>query len=235
MNNTNTNMKYLVSITSLTEGFDRYRESCYKLGEKIISLSVVFDRTETSLDFYNIKIDSSYPGNLSRFCFFPMGLDDDDMVIFTDSSDVIFQYKLPRLKKSIYVSPEYEFWGEDNWWKQHLDRFDFHELDGTPIYCMGTWAMPFRKVKELLQFIDKNKYRFDGWEMSDQILFNWWLLSQKSEVHPTLMTSLYNSYGKGYTKKEGNYFVNQDGKPYSIVHANGNTKDLLVKKIENEN
>jgi hypothetical protein len=229
---------YLISLTSEVEGLkENYINTLKNLEDSVEPIMVLFGDLvlEGEQCLYLDKVDvrhyhgTLYPGNLSRFGYFPIDLE-DRMCIFTDSSDVIFQKPIPELEDKIYVSPEYDTWGKNNWWKQHLERFKFNNLEGEPIYCMGTWAMPFKKVIELLMFMDKNKSRFDGWEMSDQILFNWWLMNEEFEVHPTLFASLYDGYDKNHVLKTDKGFVNTKDELFCITHANGNKKELLIKE-----
>jgi len=207
---------YLVALTSDVEGLkENYLDSISNLGDSVEQKMVKFDK---------------YPNNLRRFDSFPE-FNDDDMVIFTDTSDVIFQKPIPKLENKIYVSPEMDTWGANNWWKPYLDKFAFKELDGTPIYCMGTWAMPYSEVKDLLKFIREHEYRFDHAFFSDQILFNWWLLDKTISIEPTLFGTLYSSYSKGIIKLDhGIFYDDQDG-VISIIHANGNNKQLLKGEI----
>lgn len=223
---------YLISITSDCNGVkENYLDTIHKIKESAEPIMVSFLPQPPQVKFKTLPVGIPYPGNLSRFDYFPKGFQNDDMIIFTDASDVQFQCTIPKLNiNSVYVGAEYDFWGKENWWKQHLNRFEFNVLNGEPIFCMGTWAMSYKNVKELLQFIRDNKGRFDNWEQSDQILFNWWLQTKDYEIHPILMTNLYNAYETKNVIKTDKGFVNKEGKLYSIVHANGNTKELLVNK-----
>lgn len=179
------------------------------------------------------RIDEAYPGNLLRFKDFPMDLDPERMVIFTDVGDVTFQHPIPKLEKGIYVCPEYDIWGKDNWWKDHLEAFDFHNLDGESIYNMGTWAMPTKKVYEMINFLEKNAHLFGHWQACDQPLFNLWLQNQEFTTHPSLMTCLYDGLNYGSVRREkksilGTSYLNREGYLFSIVHKNGGTKELWI-------
>lgn len=223
---------YLISITSDCPGVkENYLSTIYKIKQSAKPIMVTFIPQPPQVRFKTLPVGTPYPGNLSRFKYFPSGFKNKDMIVFTDASDVQFQCPIPKLDTNmVYVGAEYDFWGKENWWKQHLDRFEFNVLDKEPIFCMGTWAMSYKNVKELLQFIKDNKERFNNWEQSDQILFNWWLQTKDYQIHPSLMVNLYNAYQTNHVFKTDLGFVNKEKKLYSIVHANGNTKDLLVYK-----
>jgi hypothetical protein len=208
---------YLLSLASYVPGVEDYITSLPKLGNDV--------------EWKNVEI-KDYPGNLYRFNFFPKDLDPYRMVIFTDTSDVIFQCPLPKLKKRIYVCPEDAKFDEHSWWNAFFQKYDFHELDGEPIYNMGGWAMPVHKALELFDFMRENVHIFAFDQCSDQPLFNMWLKTQKFEVHPTLMSCLFDNYDKGNIKRVEKGWVNKSYDLYSIVHANGNRKYLLTQPYE---
>jgi len=224
---------YLVSLTSNVPGVkENYLDSISNLDDSVIPVMVSFKPyfKAKTIDFKVIKTGKAYPNNLKRFDYFPE-FEDDNMIIFTDTSDVIFQKPIPKLESKIYVSPELDTWGANNWWKFHLNKYNFKDLDGKPIFCMGTWAMPYSEVKSLLKFIKNNAHVFDDAFFSDQILFNWWLLGKKFEVHPTLFGTLYSSYSKGIIKLDHGIFYDNDDGVISIIHVNGNNKQLLKGEI----
>lgn len=205
---------YLLSLASYTPGCDNYIFTLPKL--------------ENSVEWINVDF-KEYPGNLFRFNHIPFDrLDDKRMMVFTDTGDVIFQKPIPELEAKIYVTPERANFDRTSWFNQLFERNDYHELDGTPIYNMGTWAMPVYKVKEMLNYIFSMSHTFKDEGGCDQPLFNMWLRTQKFEEHPELMVCLFNNFETGDVVKENGIFLNKVGKPYSIVHANGNKKDLLI-------
>jgi hypothetical protein len=228
---------YLVSIASLYEcaSLDKYIESLENIAPSIDNfISVEFPQYIS--DVYplaryietivvRIKNESKYPGNLFRFAFFPMGLDKDDFCIFTDTHDVFFQKELPELDKTkIYVAPEHLKWNESDFWMPILNQYGCRELDGFPIYCMGSWAMPISEVNDLLEFMIKNSARFNYANFSDQILFNLWLKNKKFEIHPTLFATIFNGYNLGKISIKDKKVLSDKGEEFSIVHFNGNTK-----------
>lgn len=230
------NKPYLVGIASNHDGVKRYLSSIHEVARDVesilISYSPQIDANDAGYVDQIRRIEEPYPGNLYRFKDFPRDLDPKRMVIFTDVGDVWFQGRLPELEHKIYVCPEYDFFGKDNWFKPHLEAFNFHYLDGEPIYNMGTWAMPVAKAYELMAFLENNSHFFGHWSACDQPLYNWWLQRQEFTTHPTLMTCLYDSLNTGFTTKSeaflGHYYYfNPEGKAFSIVHANGNTKEKL--------
>lgn len=228
------NKPYLVGIASNHDGVERYLASIPNVARSVESILVSYspqiDANKASYVDQIRRINEPWPGNLYRFKDFPMDLDPERMVIFTDVGDVWFQDNVPELKKDIYVCPEYDFFGKENWFKQHLEAFNFHYLDGEPIYNMGTWAMPVKKAYELIKFLEENSHYFGHWSACDQPLYNWWLQRQEFTTHPRLMTCLYGGLGTGHvTKSEAflgkYYYHNEEGQPFAIVHANGSTKE----------
>ena len=220
---------FLISLTSDVDGVkSNYLDSVHKLGDSVEPIMVAFQPQPPQVNFQVIPVGYPYPGNLGRFKYFPQGFDDNDTIVFTDTSDVIFQCPLPEIShQKIYVSDEYDLWGVDNWWKSKLDDYDFHELDGKPIYCMGTWAMPYFYVKDLLKFMKDHQFRFDSADWSDQLMFNWWLKGQNFYINSELFCSLYDGFGKGVIKKKDGVFCDFFGKPISVVHGNGDSKIYL--------
>ena len=201
---------FLVSIFSYTAGVRDYLNTLFKLGDSAIVKMVCQD---------------VYAGNRDRWLHFPTDFKDDDMIIFTDSGDVIFQTPLPNLEQKIYACPEFDTWGLPNYWLARTTALNFHELDGEAMFNCGTWVMPYKKVKELLVFYNEHLNEFPP-DIGDTLIFDWWLKTQEYEIHPTLMTCLYNSVATKNTIKTDRGWVNPKGELFSIVHANGNSKEL---------
>lgn len=227
---------YLVSLTSYVYGLkENYERTLFKLKDSVIPIQVGFSPYPYgNKNIKQLTVCEAYPGNLSRFNYFPKGFEDDDMIIFTDTSDVIFQCPMPKLDKNvIYVAPEFTTWNsEGNYWNQYLDFYDCHELDGLMVFCMGCWAMSYKKVKDLLQFMESHKAKFGEWEQCDQILFNLWLKQYPSVIEHELFPQLYDGYFKGKVVKKNGKFYDSLGFLLPIVHANGQEilKSLLVQK-----
>lgn len=222
------NKPYLITIASNHGNVKRYLDTLANVSKQVESILVSYNPQIPIEQCGNvdkvIRIDEPYPGNLYRFKDFPRDLDPERMVIFTDMSDVWFQTELPDFENDIYVCPEYDFWGKENWWKKHLDAFNFHYLDGEPIYNMGTWAMPVKKAYELMKFLEDRSILFGHWQASDQPLFNLWLQYQEFVVHENLMCCLYT--GKS-VRTDGKYFWDKTTEKWiSIIHANGNSKEI---------
>lgn len=188
------NKPYLISLTSYIHGLkENYERTLFKLKGSVIPIQVGFSPyPEIHKDIKALTICGAYPGNVSRFDYFPKGFKDDDMIIFTDSADVIFQCPIPKLDKEfIYIAPEFTNWNsEGNYWNQFLDKYNCHELDGKPIFCMGVWAMSYKKVKDLLQYIKLNRYRFGEWNKQTKLclIFGW------INIHHLLITNYFLLY-----------------------------------------
>lgn len=229
---------YLISITSDCEGVkENYLDTVDKVGDSAEIIMVSFRPYPIeNKKVRQIQIDGTYPNNLRRFDYFPTGFEDDDMIIFTDASDVIFQCEIPKLDpKIIYLASENELWGGNNWWTDKLKEFNFTELDKSTIFNMGCWAMSYSNVKLLLGFIKENKGRFKDWCASDQVLFNWWLrnaygrIETRSPFSP--LVCLYNGFDQGKYHKENGKFYDEFNTLIPIVHGNGGIhKGLLIYK-----
>ncbi len=227
---------YLLSLASYTPGVERYVRSLPRLEDGVEWVNVVFNPifapdesiTDCLSHFETIETGQPYPGNLNRFNYLPR-LDPERLWLFTDTADVVFQAPIPELQDRIYVCPEHDTWGADNWWKGVLEPFPqiATELAGLPIYNMGTWAMKGSRALEMIRFVLGNADRLNHANWCDQPLYNLWLKDQEVTVHPALMACLYDGLSRGEIIKQARLFVNNQGEAYSIIHANGNLKDKL--------
>lgn len=227
---------YLLSLASYTPGVERYVRSLPRLEDGVEWVNVVFNPifapdesiTDSLSQFQTIETNQAYPGNLSRFNYLPR-LDPERLWIFTDTADVVFQAPIPDLEDNIYVCPEYDTWGADNWFRRTLQPFPevAEELAGSPIYNMGTWAMKGSRALEMIRFVLGNADRLNHANWCDQPLYNLWLKGQDITIHPTLMACLYDGLSRGEIIKQAHLFVNKQGETVSIVHANGGTKSSL--------
>lgn len=188
-----------------------------------------------SVEFQPIVLDN-YPGNLERFFNLPNDLPLDRMIIFTDTSDVIFQSPIPVLDKTkIYISPEFNIWGNNDWWLGNFGKLFpkvFSVLKDNQVINAGVFAMTGRKLMELVEFMRKNKKMLNEKPWADQPLFNLWLKKQKEEdiVHDDrLAVCLYEGWSRKLTTLRNGYFVNKQKEIISIVHGNGTQKETLNK------
>lgn len=233
-------MTYLVSIASLYDSvrIDKYVESLKNLGDSVDKLiSVEFP--EYISDVYQlsnfipstslkVQTEPKYPGNLFRFAFFPMGIDPKDTCIFTDTHDIHFQRPIKvKDKTKIYAGTEHILWKDTDFWRPILERYKVRELMDKPVYNMGAWIMPFAKAYELIEYIRINYKMFDCSNWSDQILYNLWLLNQDFEVDTTEIANFYDGYRTKNVLIKDKRVVNKDNKEYSIIHFNGNSKEIV--------
>lgn len=211
---------YLLSIYSETPGFNCFLKSMGTLKNSIST-------------WLRIELEK-YPGHIEKFRHIPFNeLSEDAMIIYTDTDDVIFQKEIPELKNKIYVTPEFMNWDETSFYYPILKKNNFHKLDGLPIFNSGCWAMPVYKLKEFVDFMlseNEDVLTLRKGNGFNEPIFNLWLMNQEYEIHPTLSICLYNALGKKQVIKTDEGFKSPTMELYSIVHANGNNKDLLVNK-----
>lgn len=227
---------YLISLASGEN--KQYYDSLQLLQNSVELIDVRFEPcnpivTNYYIDGSIVKVGAPYPGNLSRFQFIPE-LDPNRWWIFTDTADVIFQkpFDLSDYEgwTDIIVCSEGETFKDNGFWMQWLERYPSifsYLLQDRQVYNGGCWAMKGYKVLEFIQFLETCSVDFNLNEQSDQILLNLWLINQKYVGDQDIFTTLYNNIDKGYVNKTDKGFVNQHGELYTVVHANGNTKELL--------
>jgi hypothetical protein len=217
MSNTSIEKPYLISIASWTPGVDDYLKSLPKL--------------QNSVEWINVEL-KEYPGHLQKFDYVPFeDLDDRRMIIYTDTQDVTFQAPIPELKEGLYITPEGRNWTKEGFYGEILMKNKFNDLWDRPVYNSGSWAMPVWKFKEMLRFFIRSDPKIEQLQYKNpfnQPLYNYWLSTQEFMVHPSLMTCLYDNYGAGNVCLTPVGFVNRNDELYSIVHANGDSKNLLI-------
>lgn len=179
-------------------------------------------------DLELVTCTTGYPGNVERFRpLLYVNTSPEEFWIFTDTSDVIVQTKVPKLDiNEIYVSPEGVTFEECNFWDPYI--IPYPEMKKEPIYNMGCWAMSAIKAKEMLKFVldeCSKGYQYT----SDQLAYNIWLKDKKPTEHPSLFSCLYNNYELGNCVKKDGKFYNKRGDLYTFIHANGNTKGLIYE------
>jgi hypothetical protein len=190
------------------------------------------------------RMAAGYPGNLQRFLpLLDMDLDPTRWFIFTDGADVLFQHPLPDLDaigKSVLLAAEGETHGANAFWPRFLDHPLYADLVAQPIYNAGTWAAKGQLFLEFVRFLDATQRLCQerGWpvvQYHDQLIFNQWVARHPERCGelPGLFCTLYANFtgpafnGSGPARLEGGRFVDAQGRPYAIVHANGSTKGLL--------
>ncbi len=211
---------YLLSLCSYTPGVDNYKRTLPKL--------------ENGVEWINVDLEP-YPGHLFRWDHIPQELDHNRIFIFTDTADVIFQKPIPLLSPNyIYVANEGEIFGKNRFWRSILRRYQqFNHLATEIIYNVGTFACTGKIMDRWVSFLQGKRQKIRRMAI-EQLIFNEWLRQPEIypllKEHPDLFTSLYANLEKGTTILNSNkQFINKNGDLYSIVHFNGNTKELLAK------
>lgn len=210
---------YLISIASKTKGYERYRKTREVVLPGVHSIDVTF---------------YEYPGHLHRLDYLPDRFDPNDWVIFTDTDDVIFQLPIPDLSSidaDIIVANEGVRFKANGFWRgvmKSLPKPIVETVADLPIYNAGTWAMKAKRAYELQQFIADLRSEVDH-PNADQILYNLYIDIHRKHTteHPYIFTTLYANIEKGNVVMRDKTFVNKEGIPYCIVHANGDSKKYL--------
>lgn len=230
---------YLVSSASNSEGVDRYIETLPKLRDSVYWLSIEYDPplpvkdTDSLSSFKRINLNKPYQGHLQRFVDVANNtpIESNGWYIFTDTADVRFQAAIPDLSEvdePIIAASESVEHKDNGFWTGLISKYpEFKPLLNTLIHNMGVVAMKGEMFSEFLNYLYDRQSMGIYHHNCDQALYNMFLLKHEYAYHPTLMTCLYDNWDKGNVKKENGLFVNKDGQPYSIIHANGNLKELL--------
>jgi hypothetical protein len=211
---------YLINCASRTIDNTCYEKSVPKLENSAELISIWFDK---------------YPGHLYRWdCLLDMKLDPNRWWIFTDYGDVIFQTPIPDLdvtKHDIIVTDEHYIHGSDYWQPFILPNPIFKPLLSCTVYNVGTFAMKGFYVIEFIKYLQEFRKKIEDrtTQVYEQLIYNMWIQEHKYDftTHPTLMITLANNIKERRVEFKNGQFVNLNGKPYTFVHACGDTKAWL--------
>jgi hypothetical protein len=225
----------------MSPGVEGYVASLKNLKDSVNWISVEYDpplevsEVDSLTNLIRIETHRSYSGHLQRFTDLLDKLTtmENGWYIFTDTADVRFQAPIPNLKsvdKPIIAVSEGILHKEHSWWTGMIEEYpEFRPLLDEPVHNMGVVAMRGYMFLTFLNYLRNVNSAGRYAHNCDQALYNLFLLEWKDEVayHPSLMTCLFDNWSKGNVLKKDGLFVNREGEPYSIVHANGNHKNLL--------
>lgn len=214
---------YLLTLSSHTEGTDRFLESLKNIDVEHIAIQ--FSPKTPNLKSYK-AYNQPYPGNIQRFSFVPQNLDKNRYVIFTDTDDVVFQKPLPKFKYDLYLAPE-NLTHNQTMWKKYIEMNPiFSDLMYKEIYNAGCWAMKVETLYKLLDF--QNKIGVSG--IMAQCYFNLFIHHnpQLSKViDMSIFCPMYGNLQRKMIKKENGLWKMASGKIISCIHANGFNKEFL--------
>jgi hypothetical protein len=236
------NKPYLLSLASDCIGNKKYIDTLPNVLDSVEPIMVQFmphyKAAAPILDnnFFSARIyfeQKPYPGHLRRWDSTPLDLDKDRYVIFTDTSDVIFQAPIPAIdKRLIYVANEGIRFGENGFWMGVINEHPkFKFLESQEVFNVGCFGAPVRIFEDWIHFIQENREGIIN-QAVEQLLFNQWLrlpeIRSKVVTDPKLFVTLYDNIDKqNVFQMDGVGFVGKEGDLFSIVHANGNMKYLL--------
>jgi len=185
------------------------------------------------------RMGCRYPGHLHKLLpILELGLDPERWFVFTDGSDVLFQTPLPELERAghrVLLSAEGVRHADCSFWGPHLRLPWFASLADRPIYNVGSWAAVGHAFLAFVRMLRDTADALRGRglplvDVHEQLLYNLWVQAHREECGelPGLFCTLYaNLQPDGPARLEGGRLLDPAGRPYSIVHGNGDTKPLL--------
>ncbi len=238
------NKPYLISLASDSLGVERYLSSLWNLKDSVDWVNVEFKPYFSSglkrAVGRTISAGHQYPGHLFRWNYIPQDLDPDRWWIFTDTADVIFQAPIPDLDetgKKIIVAYEGISFAENGFWTGLIEHYpQFKNLLEQPVFNVGCWAMRGDEARDFIAYL-KARRKEGMHQACEQLIYNQWLETKTPQImgtHRNLMCTLYAGLERGFVHRDGGAFINQLGEPFSIVHANGNTKNYLTEETRRE-
>lgn len=176
---------------------------------------------------------------------------DNEWFLWTDCHDVIFQDQLPEFwinSDKALICPEHLKHKESDYWLPIIASSpEFAYLHNKLVYNSGCFAMKGVQIldyfTELNQPSYSGRYGKSGYD-GDQLIYNKWVHKNISSCVADIgiFLSLYAGYvGKQWTgrsehsKLVNGKFITPEGKPFSIVHASGHTKNVLDAVYPNSN
>lgn len=223
----------LCVVASYTEGCERFVKSLEKIQQQIELVHISYEPSIPGLPIHTYH-ESIYPGNLKRFESIPK-LDDNRFIIFSDTSDVVFQRELPdfeRMNYEVYLGSE-NVKHDETIWKGFIERNPyFRELSQKNVFNAGLFAMRVSVFKKLLFFMKENIKWVDPQDMgiADQMLFN--LFFSKNPFYDVytgldIFCPLYRNLELNQVIVRKGLFILSTGQVPVAVHANGNNKRVL--------
>jgi len=214
---------YLIELYTRTPGCANYERTFPLVADSVRHLPIVL---------------RTYRGHLHRWDHMPMTLG-DNMCIFTDSADVIFQKPFPSLDPTkIYVANEGKTFEQNGVWRGLIRRYpQFEPMLPEIIYNVGSFACSGHLMKSWCDYLFSVRGRCHQ-NSIEQLWFNVWLRLPENKPliteMPGLFTALYGNVEVGTAILKDGQFLTPEGIPYTVVHFNGNLKDIYHNILYNE-
>jgi len=206
---------YLIQLYTRTPGCVNYERTFPIVADSVRALPIVL---------------RTYRGHLHRWDHMPLDLG-EEMCIFTDSADVIFQKPFPELNpRLIYVANEGVCFQQNGIWRGLIRRYPFFTpLLTETIYNVGCFACNGNLMKSWCEYLFsvRGKCRQNS---NEQLWFNVWLRLPENKPLMTEMPGLFAPlYAMVQTKQailKNWQFVTSNGTLYTCCHFNGSSKDV---------
>lgn len=194
----------------------RFIESREHIDEQAQFVPIIFDK---------------YPGNVARFNYLPIDVKHEDWVLFTDTSDVIFQKELPDLQKvncDIYVGNERTLHMGSYWDNVCQTDLRFRNLLQKTIYNAGMFLMRGDVYIDYLLYFSLASKTVEN-TFYDQLLFNEYLQKEGLKINDdiTVLCPLYSNIDLGLVKKVDGIWKTDLDEVICCVHGNGSYKKYL--------
>lgn len=195
----------------------RFLESRKHIAHQTVFIPIIFD---------------VYPGNVERFNYLPTEVKADDWVLFTDTTDVIFQKELPDLNAvhcDMYVGNERAIHLGSYWDVVVQSNKLYRNLIDQPIYNGGMFIMRGSVYLEYLIYFGYASKMVEN-TFYDQLIFNQFIYHEKPKINDdiTVLCPLYNNMDIGLCKRMNGIWKSDLDETISCIHANGSYKKYLV-------
>lgn len=221
---------YLLTLASDMPGADRFYDSIKCLG-KVEHVAVQFLPFSKRTFSRSITNNIPFPGHFNKWKYVPNDLDPERYIIFSDTSDVIFQWALPKFEYDLYLAPEaVEHW--DTMWKEHIEKFPaFATLMYKEVMNCGTFAMKVKTMYEYRDFImNFDSQGYGKWDYRlEQLYFNMFVYMRhdlSKVIDRSIFCPLFANTYHGIKKADDGLWETEN-EVISCVHANG---DVELKK-----
>jgi hypothetical protein len=233
----------LITACSLSPGTSRWLASLSAMRPRNLQpLIVMFEPYFDVPDWIVVeKTGARYPSNVRRFL--PLAdiirrYGEDRWYLWTDCADLVFQRDIDEhWFENSNVDGYFSTEGvvhDKSFWDRYLTAAELSVLRNEIIHNAGCFLVKghfFVSIIEFMHGILSELGTFPS--VFDQLLLNKWIVMHKDRCasFDRACLNLYNRYRPGDSSSEahcdGSLFRSAGGEIYSIVHANGGTKEVL--------